>query len=196
LLAGLRLVEDARTTKQAKQRARDLRELASRTIGDMGRLSRNLHPILLDDLGLAVALRNYVSEYSGLHGLRAHMRIVGVGSERVRRAVERGLYRIAQETLTNVVRHSGASAVTVVLLRNGNTLAMRIRDNGRGFLHGSPQLGSKGHLGLQGMHERAAIIGGQLTIESEPGRGTCITVMVPVAVDSALETPEPIAPAC
>jgi PAS domain S-box-containing protein len=195
LLAGLRLIEDSRNVKQAKLRARDLRELTSRTIGDLGRLSRDLHPIVLDDLGLVVALRNYVSEYSELHGVKARVRILGMGSERIPRPLERGLYRIAQEALTNVIRHAGATAVRILLLRNRNALAMRIRDNGRGF-EISSQLGSKGHLGLQGMHERAAIIGGQLTTESLPGKGTCITVAVPAPSRDDAQTPEQAAVAC
>lgn len=186
LLAGLRLIEDSRTVTQAKERARDLRELTSRTIGDLGRLSRDLHPIVLDDLGLAVALRNYVSEYAALHGLRARVRIIGMGSERVPRALERGFYRIAQEALTNVIRHSRATTVTVVLVRRNNILAMRIRDNGCGFKIPSPNGGFTGHLGLQGMHERASIIGGKLTTESEPGKGTCINVVVPTTLHNDL----------
>jgi PAS domain S-box-containing protein len=195
LLAGLRLVEDSRNVKEAKMRAHDLRELASRTIGDLGRISRALHPIVLDDLGLVVALKNYVSEYSELHGLKARVRILGMGSDRVPRVLERGFYRIAQEALTNVVRHAHATTVRVILVRNHTTLAMRIRDNGRGFTI-SQQLGSRGHLGLQGMHERAAIIGGQLTTESLPGQGTCITVAVPFKAYSVAETTEPAAVAC
>jgi PAS domain S-box-containing protein len=196
VLAGLRLVEDAKTIKQAKERAHALRELASRTIGDMGRLSRGLHPIVLDDLGLVVALRNYVSEYSDLHGLRVHIRIVGMGPDRVSRNIERGVYRIAQEALTNVVRHAHATTLRIIVLRNHDTLAMRIRDNGSGFTQQSHKAGSKGHLGLQGMHERAAIIGGHLTVESQPASGTCITVMVPVEARDSLEIAEQVAPAC
>jgi PAS domain S-box-containing protein len=195
LLAGLRLIEDARSVKQAKLRAHDLRELTSRTIADLGRLSRDLHPIVLDDLGLVVALRNYVSGYSELHGIQARVRILGMASERIPRPLERGLYRIAQEALTNVIRHAGATAVRIVLVRNRSTIAMRIRDNGRGF-EVSSKFGPKGHLGLQGMHERAAIIGGHLTTESLPGKGTCITVAVPAPSRDAVSTPEPAAVAC
>ncbi len=78
LLAGLRLIEESKTVKDAKKQARALRELTSRAIGDVGRLSRDLHPIVLDDLGFAVALRNYVNQYSTLHGIKAQLEIVGL----------------------------------------------------------------------------------------------------------------------
>lgn len=197
LLAGLRIIEDSKSINQAKKRALDLRELTSRAISEVGRLSRNLHPIVLDDLGLAVALKNYVSEYSKLHAIKAKIRVVGLGSQRLPHPIERGLYRIAQEALTNIARHAHASSVTIVVLRKEDLLSMRIRDNGLGFITPPPQVGFRGHLGLQGMRERAAIISGDFRVDSRPGEGACITVTVPLKrASSELEDPQRLEQAC
>ncbi len=178
LLAGLRLIEESKTVSKAKKQARVLRELASRTISEVGRLSRDLHPIVLDDLGLAAAVRHYAAQYSELHGLTAEVDIVGLDSERLPQAMERGLYRIAQEALTNVARHAQAKHVAVHLTFDQNQFTMTIRDDGRGFVPYSHENGGRRHLGLQSMRERASIMGGTFSVDSSPGQGTCVTVAV------------------
>jgi PAS domain S-box-containing protein len=178
LLAGLRLIDDSKTLVGAKKRARVLRDLTSRAIGDVGRLSRNLHPIVLDDLGLAVALKNYVTEYGNLHGINAEIKINGLETRRLPREMERGLYRIMQEALTNVARHARASEVHVHISLQESDLTMVIEDNGCGFQVHSGTAEVRTHLGLQGMRERASIMGGTFKAESTFGKGTCITVSV------------------
>ncbi|HEX8927016.1 MAG TPA: sensor histidine kinase, partial [Terriglobales bacterium] len=180
LLAGLRLIEESKTINTAKKQARTLRELTSRAIGDVGRLSRDLHPIVLDDLGFAVALRNYVNEYSKLHGLKTQLEIAGLDAQRLPHAMERGLFRITQEALTNVARHAQASEVAVIVQLHDHQLSVAIHDNGCGFSTSGNQNGARRHLGLQSMRERASIMGGQLKVESAREQGTCITVSVTV----------------
>jgi signal transduction histidine kinase len=180
LLAGLRLIEESKTVNDAKKQARALRELTSRAIGDVGRLSRDLHPIVLDDLGFAVALRNYVNQYSTLHGIKAQLEIVGFDGDRIPHSMERGLYRITQEALTNVARHAQATEVAVLVRLEDHHLTMTIRDNGRGFSTSNKDSDGRKHLGLQSMRERASIMGGELKVESAPEQGTCITVSVTV----------------
>lgn len=180
LLAGLRLIEESKTVIGAKKQARNLRELTSRAISEVGRLSRDLHPIVLDDLGLAVALKNYVTEYSKLHGLKAEIKVVGLGSDRLAHAMERGLYRITQEALTNVARHAQATEVRIVVSLHKDQLTMMIEDNGCGFKAFSNEAGARRHLGLQSMRERSSMMGGQFKAESKIGKGTCITVTVPI----------------
>jgi PAS domain S-box-containing protein len=184
LLAGLRLIEESKTVKDAKKQARALRELTSRAIGDVGRLSRDLHPIVLDDLGFAVALRNYVNQYSTLHGINAQLEIVGLDGDRLPHSMERGLYRITQEALTNVARHAQATEVAVAACLEGQHFTMTIRDDGRGFSTLNKNSDGSKHLGLQSMRERASIMGAQLKVESAPGEGTCITVSVKIPVSA------------
>ena len=187
LLAGLRLIEESKTVKDAKKQARALRELTSRAIGDVGRLSRDLHPIVLDDLGFAVALRNYVNQYSTLHGIKAQLEIAGLDTHRLPHSMERGLYRITQEALTNVARHAQASEVAVLVRLQDQDFTIMIRDNGRGFSTLNRDADARKHLGLQSMRERASIMGAQLKVESAPGQGTCITVSV--KIPASLEGP-------
>jgi len=191
LLAGLRLIEESKTVVGAKKQARNLRELTSRAISEVGRLSRDLHPIVLDDLGLAVALKNYVTEYSKLHGVKARIKIVGLGAHRLGHAMERGLYRITQEALTNVARHARASEVTIIVTLHKNQLTTMIKDNGCGFKTFSNEAGARRHLGLQGMRERSSMMGGQLKAESTIGEGTCITVTVPLPPTNGRSGTEP-----
>lgn len=180
LLAGLRLIEESKTVNGAKKQARALRELTSRAIGDVGRLSRDLHPIVLDDLGFAVALRNYVNQYATLHAINAQLEIVGLDTNRLPHSMERGLYRITQEALTNVARHAHATEVAVVVRLQDQHFTMMIRDNGRGFSTLNRDGDGRKHLGLQSMRERASIMGGQLKVESAPKQGTRITVSVTI----------------
>lgn len=189
LLAGLRLIEESKTVTGAKKQARALRELTSRAIGDVGRLSRDLHPIVLDDLGFAVALRNYVNQYSTLHAINAQLEIVGLDTDRLPHSMERGLYRITQEALTNVARHAHATEVAVVVRLQDEHFTMTIRDNGRGFSTLKRDVDGRKHLGLQSMRERASIMGAQLKVESAPKQGTCITVSV--TIPASLERPAP-----
>jgi len=179
LLAGLQTIERAKTLKAAKGKVAALRELTSSAIREMSRLAQDLHPIILDDLGLAVALKNYVSGYSELHGIQAELNIIGLDSRRLTQVLERGLYRILQEALTNVARHAHAKSVSLLVNVEEERLRMTIIDDGCGFA--AVELQSPGHLGCQGMRERAAMLAGELTIESELGRGTRITVEVPIA---------------
>jgi len=94
--------------------------------------------------------------------------------------MERGLYRITQEALTNVARHARATEVTIVVTLHNNQLTTMIKDNGCGFKTFSNEAGARRHLGLQGMRERSSMMGGQLKAESTIGKGTCITVTVPL----------------
>jgi PAS domain S-box-containing protein len=190
LLAGLRLIEGAKTVKVARAQVKALRDLASRTIDEMGRLARDLHPIVLDDLGLEIALRNYVSEYAALHGINGDLQINGLDHHRLPRALELGLYRIVQEGLTNVAKHADAKSFSVAISRDSNHLTMTIADDGAGFKPSVAARPGKAQLGCQGMAERASILGGHLKILSEAGKGTRVIVTVPAA-DSQLSAGDP-----
>lgn len=134
-----------------------------------------LRPAALD-LGIAAALEQYVSEWSRTCDVAA--RFEAEGLERVALARDAGmhLYRIAQEALNNVAKHSGAHGVRVVLQSRGHGVVLVVDDDGRGF---EPGAESGGGVGIVGMRERAALLGGVLEIESAPGRGTSVTLRVP-----------------
>jgi PAS domain S-box-containing protein len=177
LLVGLRTIEGSRTMAEAVELAQKLREMAARTLSDVGRLARGLHPSVLDDLGLAVAVTRHVQEFARLNGITADTRIEGLEADPPLPLVQTTVYRVLQEALTNVAKHAGARCVSVRLVRDETMVELRVRDDGVGFEPGA--VDHRG-LGLQGMQERAALLGGVVRLESAPGRGTMITARFPV----------------
>lgn len=157
-----------------------LERLENRVRDAVGRLRKmvfELRPPALDEDGVASALRLYLEEFSidtGIeYELKNNLETEPVNPMRV------VLYRIAQEALTNVRKHSGASRVTVSLDRVGDGVSMTLTDDGSGFDVTSPDLASPGHIGLAEMRERAEMSGGRLGIQSVRGTGTTVTVWVP-----------------
>ena len=148
-----------------------------RAIAELRRVCRDLRPSILDDLGLIHALEALTVELAERAGMQ-----VGLTCEcdegRLDSRTEIILYRIAQEALHNIERHSGASHATVTLIARPGAVTLRVTDDGRGFR--LPAAGADsaqtGHLGLLGMQERARSLGGVLTLESRPGAGTLVEV--------------------
>jgi PAS domain S-box-containing protein len=146
-------------------------------------LSVDLRPPVLDDLGLATALRWYVDRYTSRTGLKVEVvSELPDENERFPRDLETACFRIAQEALTNVVRHANATQVVVRLAKEGNVLVLAIKDDGVGFdlesvRHREPRAAT---LGLSSMHERAHSAGGTIEIDSKVSEGTEIRFSVPV----------------
>jgi signal transduction histidine kinase len=170
------------------QRLGEISGLASQAIEEVRQITHDLRPYQLDRLGLTQAIRGivrrvsencptvfacHVDEIDGLFGNESEINI----------------YRIVQEAVSNVIKHSGATEAAVVIKKQDSLLSICVRDNGRGFDAGpngageSPQAG----FGLRGISERARILGGKTTIHSLPGQGVSLTVEVPL-VDSKNET--------
>jgi PAS domain S-box-containing protein len=144
-------------------------------------LSLELRPSLLDDLGLAAALRWYVGRYTARSGIATEI-LGDADIGRISHEVETACFRITQEALTNAARHSHATRATVLIERTNGNLELRVTDNGIGFdfdqlLYG---MASALSLGLRGMQERALAVKGRVQITSKPGQGTRVTLNVPV----------------
>ncbi|HVE25387.1 MAG TPA: GAF domain-containing sensor histidine kinase [Sporichthya sp.] len=154
------------------------RRLVERALVSARALVRGLRPLELDELGLLAALERLTADVRETHGLRVDLHGAPVPASR---DVETAVYRIIQEALNNVVRHAGATWASVVVGRNAGRVVVIVEDDGRGFDRGALTThGMRGEqLGLLGMKERAAAIGGELTVESEPGRGTLVRLEVP-----------------
>ncbi len=159
----------------------ELQSLTAQSISDLRRFVRALRPIYLDDLGLATALAMLAQEIRQSTDLHVHYEQVG-REQRLPPTVELALYRMAQEALNNVVRHARASEAHIRVNFMPNSLTMTISDNGRGFeVPDNPaEFARQGHFGLLGLQERAELIGAQLLLDSQPGRGSSVTVVVPI----------------
>ena len=183
LLVGLRTIEESRTMVEAAERAQLLRGIVAQTLDEVGRLSRGLHPRTLDDVGLAAAVARQVQEFVQLHGVTVDLRIEGLDAEPLPPLVQTTVFRVLQEALTNVARHAGARSVSVRLVRDEVTVELRVQDDGVGLAPTARvevAAADRRRLGLQGMRERAALLGGSVEVESEPGTGTTIVARFPV----------------
>jgi PAS domain S-box-containing protein len=178
LLAGLSVIEKSKDVKEAKRQAKFLRSITSQGIDEIGRIAHGLHPLALEDFGLEVALKHFATEFSKLHEMKVTVSVAGLASRRLPQILEVKVYRITQEALNNARKHAGAKLAKVSLRVNSDGLVLKITDNGRGFdveRFGNNSSGE--HLGLQGMKERAAMIGGKLTVRSSK-KGTEIRLDV------------------
>lgn len=168
---------------EAAPQAEELRQLAHKTLEGLRRLSRELRPASLDDLGLADALRHYALDYGAQHHVHVDLQVVGDASVRVPGVVETCVYRIAQEALTNAARHARAEHVSLVLTFRPEVVSLIVEDDGVGFepdeVVGRVSPDGRG-LGLFGMQERATLVGGTVLIESSPGNGTSVFVKCPI----------------
>ena len=156
-----------------------LRAQADRTLDGVRRFSQDLRPSVLDDLGLLPALEWLSSDVSQHLGINVEMNVVG-SARRFTPEVELLLFRIAQEALRNVWKHSGASKAWVIVEFGNDKTVLTIKDNGKGFKlpESIGGLAATGKLGLVGMQERARLLNGNLTVQSEPGGGTTVTAVV------------------
>lgn len=147
------------------------------TIRTVRRIATELRPSILDDLGLLEAMKWHAAEMQKRTGIKIIFEST-IPDLQPSKNIVIALFRIFQESLTNVIRHAAASAVTVHLEEQEGALLLKIRDNGRGFdVNG---IGQKKTLGLLGMKERTLMIGGDYVIESFPGKGTLVSISVPV----------------
>lgn len=155
--------------------AESLEAIAQRLDRDVDHLVWELRPTALDDLGLRAALTNYIQEWSRRANVAAELHTSGLLDDRLAPEVETALYRIAQEALNNVAKHSRARSVEVILERRSDCVLLILEDDGVGFEVAPSGAAGQG-FGLVGMQERAILVGARVQIESTPGKGTTIFV--------------------
>ena len=148
------------------------------SIQSVRHISGELRPAVLDHLGLAEAIQWEATRFQARTGIRCRV-VSQLKREMNDRARALALFRIVQEALTNVVRHAHAGAVRVTLRERGRLMTLTVKDNGRGIT--KAELGSIDSIGLLGMSERARLLGGRVTLAGVQGRGTTVTVQVPIA---------------
>jgi signal transduction histidine kinase len=164
----------------AKAEAIKLRELLGQTAEEVERISRNLRPSVLDELGLVAVLRDTSTEFADRTGVSLRLACVHLAA-RLPADTELTLYRILQEALKNVEQHARARHVAVRLTQRGAFVRLVINDDGIGFDPGPRPAGrrGKGGLGLLSMRERATYVGGALEVKSAPGEGTTVRAQIP-----------------
>jgi signal transduction histidine kinase len=173
ILLGLGAIEE----RVGAEPVAELRELVVATLQDVRRLAVELRPRLLDDFGLVPALERLLETFGEQTGIAVEFESGAVGAERLPNEVETALYRIVQESLTNIVKHARASRVSVVLARKPESMVVVIEDDGAGF---DPERAREEGFGLTGMRERMALLDGRLEIESAEGSGTTLVAEVPL----------------
>jgi signal transduction histidine kinase len=176
ILLGLKSLEDRVETDEGRAAAAELRELVVSTLRDVRRLAVELRPAALDDFGLVPAIERLCDLIGERSDVSVDVRSE-LGDERLTAEAETVLYRIAQEALTNVLKHADARTVRVSLIRSGSGVTLAVQDDGTGF---DPEAVRDGGVGLLGMRERIALLGGRLTIESSDGAGTMLAAEVPI----------------
>jgi signal transduction histidine kinase len=182
LLVSIHLaIEAVAADMPARSRGRldRVRELLDEAEKNLRRIAHELRPTILDDLGLVPALRFLAHGVAARAGIT--IRVEGALRTRLRPPVETAAYRVVQEALRNAVKHAYATTVQVRLEHGPDAVRLWVKDDGRGFDPGSVlrRSGTRG-LGLGAMRERLNSLGGQLTIDSAPGRGTEVHIVIPI----------------
>ena len=175
ILLGLKGLEERMDDSESREAAEELRELVVSTLQDVRRLAVELRPSALDDFGLVAALERLTGSFAEQTGIAVDFQ-TAVAEERLPEEVETAIYRIVQESLTNVVKHARARRVSILLARKDGAVKAEVEDDGQGFDPAEHTGGS----GLVGMRERLALLGGRLAVESAPDRGTTVAAEVPL----------------
>jgi signal transduction histidine kinase len=183
---GLQALSDlTQADSEVERLALQLRDLTNVLGRELHAIAVRLRPKALDDFGLDAALAAYAEEWSRQSGIQTEVHVQD-DAERLPSAVESAIYRVVQEALTNVARHSGATDASLLVERRDGLVVAVVEDNGRGFepevIRDAPVAAG---LGLLGIRERVALLGGTMNIESTPGAGTSLFVCLPLSPTAA-----------
>lgn len=181
LMISLQRLKQTVNGAEAEEKLEELRKLTGDLLQILRELAFELRPSLLDNLGLKEAVERYCHDYAHKYKMKVDIQAHGEWKT-IPSEIAIALYRVIQEALTNVVRHARASQVSLILERRDNELLAIIEDDGCGFVPEEVLAEGEGgkHLGLFGMQERVALVGGTFTIESSPGQGTTVYIKVPI----------------
>jgi signal transduction histidine kinase len=162
-------------------RCHDLQKLAQTALTEVRRIARGLRPSLLDDLGLLAAIEKVVRDFSEHTPVKITLHAPTLVGIRLPDLVETAVFRIFQEALTNAIRHAEARSIIIGLEHQTRQITLTVSDDGHGF---DPVLKTEmaldgGHMGLGGIRERVALLGGQFSLDTAPGQGCRITVTLP-----------------
>lgn len=183
LILNLEMAEQAGAQGVAPERLARLRGIAEDTLAEVRRMIYDLRPTILDDLGLAAAVRWYVKENIEPQGLQVAMSIAGA-DDRLPHHIETAVFRIVQEALTNILKHAQAARAGIDIAVTPQAVRVAISDDGRGFNLSQVTTRREGGMGLLGMRERAELLGGTLRMSSREGGGTRVEAVIPVQMEA------------
>lgn len=180
LLVGLKVLDRAKSLDEVRDRLGHLKELVHATLDEVHRISVELRPAMLDDLGLIAALRASANDFETAHGIKVEFHTTHLEG-RLPALVESPIYRVVQEALTNVAKYAGARHVRIALERTDARIVATVEDDGRGFDAAAVLTArNRENLGLMGMQERIGLLGGTFLLDSAPGEGTRIRFTIPL----------------
>lgn len=184
VLLGLRLVEsslasDEVALEDARQRTEDVRAIVADALRRTRKLAFDLRPTVLDDVGLLPALERLAQDMTARGDTTVELAAHGFGEDRLPPEIETVVYRVVQEALTNVTRHARAATASITVIVGDGRVRTLVEDDGSGFETGAAA--TRGHLGLNGMAERADLAGGTVELSSTPGSGTTVLLELPLA---------------
>jgi signal transduction histidine kinase/sensor domain CHASE-containing protein len=183
ILTGLNLmlgVPFSTDTPEQRERLENAHRLVNELIGRVRQMSLTLRPAMLDDLGLLPTLLWHFENYTRQTGIRVDFHHSELEGQRFSTEIETTMYRVVQEALTNVARHAGVKQAVVQIWVLENTIHVQVEDEGTGF-NAAEITRERGTFGLLGMQERAVLLNGSLTIDTQPGRGTSLYMQIPLA---------------
>ncbi len=183
LRLDLTLIESASSKDIMLERIDRLRNTITQELDAIHDLVLYLRPSVLDDMGLVPAIERYISDYVSRSGIKVDFVPIGLDKRRLDPLTETSVYRIIQEALTNIVRHSKAKKVTIILEARDQEIRAVVEDDGIGF---DKKAINRKSMGLYGMKERARLLRGRLNIRSSPGHGTMIDFVIPVSGDTGV----------
>ncbi len=165
---------------EARSRLNEVKTMVTGAIASVRQFSRDLRPLTLEDLGLTASMQYLVNQLGQSQGIEIHFKVEGeTGS--LSSDMEVAIYRILQEALNNIKRHAKATEVRVKVCFTKEQITLTVEDNGQGFEvpEAITDFASSGSFGMMGLHERAQLFGGKVTIDSQPGNGTTVSLMMP-----------------
>lgn len=186
LIINLQRLEDRLPLDEAELRSKleASRILASGILTELRKIVYGLRPTILDDLGLVPAIRWYARSVLETNGIQVRLSLPEEAVE-LSSHLSTTLFRIAQEAINNIMRHANASVAEISLFIEQGKVHLKVQDDGQGFNPGQAagQAVPLQHLGLLGIKERATLVGGEVSIESVPGKGTCLQICVPLPLE-------------
>lgn len=185
MMVCLRMMEGEDDILAIRNHAERLRGTVRQTLEDVHRIAVELRPVELDDQGLSAALERHAKEYTQFCGVPVDLQFVGLNDSNLSSEMKITLYRIIQESLTNITKYANAKKVSVCLEQRPNQISVIVEDDGVGFDVDETldNVRNENKLGIYGMRERAELLGGTLMVESRPGLGTAIFTRIPLETD-------------